>query len=353
MIREVEDAARSTRESFDEIIDVRSPAEFAEDHVPGAISLPVLTDDQRAEVGTLYVQKSKFIAKRLGAAYVSGNISQHLAGPLSDRPAAYQPLIYCWRGGQRSQAMATVLSQVGWRVGLLRGGYRTYRRHVVETLYDLERPLKLVVLDGPTGSGKTAMLALLTDRGVQTLDLEAMAAHRGSLFGDLAGTPQPRQKMFESGIAAALEGFDLDRPIVVEAESSRIGDLRVPPRLWRAMCGAVGIELRAPIEIRARRIAAAYGDMLDRPEILVALIKRLPRHHSGEQRSLWAEMALAGDGLALARELIEAHYDPSYRRSSGEHGRRTLGEIGIDADTEAACAHAADAIADLVNRSLD
>jgi tRNA 2-selenouridine synthase len=347
MIREVEDAAPATRAAFDEIIDVRSPAEFAEDHVPGAINLPVLTNEQRAEVGTLYIQKSKFVAKRLGAAYVSGNISLHLAGPLSDRPAAYQPLVYCWRGGQRSNAMATVLSQVGWRVGLLRGGYKTYRGQVVQALYGSGTPLRMVLLDGPTGAGKTDMLDLLAQRGAQILDLEGLAAHRGSLFGDIAGKPQPMQKMFESRLVAALDALDPTRPIVVEAESSRIGDLKLPPRLWRAMCEAPGVELQAPLELRARRIAATYGDMLDQPEALVALIDRLPRHHSREQRGLWADMARAGDALALARELIEAHYDPSYRRSSAEHERRSLGAVEVYAPADAAVA--ADTVARLVD----
>ncbi|HTI66032.1 MAG TPA: tRNA 2-selenouridine(34) synthase MnmH [Caulobacteraceae bacterium] len=349
MIRDVEGASPASLAGFDEIIDVRSPAEFAEDHVPGAVNMPVLTDAQRAEVGTIYVQQSKFLAKRIGAALVARNIADHLEGPLRDRPGSYAPLVYCWRGGQRSNAMATVLSQVGWRVGLLRGGYRTYRRRVTAELYDSEAPLDLVVLGGGTGTGKTAVLARLAGLGVQVLDLEALAAHRGSLFGDLPGTPQPSQKMFESRLLAALDGFDPGRPAVVEAESSRIGELRVPPRVWRAMSLAPEVEITAPIEARARHVAAEYGAVLEDPAVVAALLARLPRHHSGELRALWLKMALAGDAKGLARALIEAHYDPSYHRSSTAIARVRLGTVDLDALDADGQVRAAEAIARLVS----
>ncbi len=329
MIRTVEDAGAATRAAFDEIIDVRSPAEYAQDHLPGAVNLPVLSDAERAEVGALYVQRSKFLARRVGAAYVSRNIADHLSGPLAGRQGDYRPMVYCWRGGQRSAAMATVLSQVGWRVGLLHGGYKTYRREVIRTLYESTEPLRLVVLCGPTGVGKTALLQALARHGVQTLDLEAMAGHRGSLFGDLPGTPQPSQKMFESRVAEALDGFDFSRPIVVEDEASRVGELGLPPRLWAAMRGAPGILLRAPAALRARGIAAAYGAAFAGPADILARLERLPRHHSREQRAHWAELALAGAHESLALALIEAHYDPAYRRAAAAQGRTLIGEIDV------------------------
>ena len=348
MIREVEDAEAATLAGFDEIIDVRSPAEFAEDHAPGAINLPVLDNDQRAEIGTIYVQQSKFLAKRLGAAYVARNIADHLEGPLSDRPGSYAPLVYCWRGGQRSNAMATVLSQVGWRVGLLRGGYRTYRARVTRELYDSTEPLDLVVLNGGTGSGKTAVLSRLPEVGVQVLDLEALAAHRGSLLGDLPGAPQPAQKMFESRLLAALDALDPARPIVVEAESSRIGELRVPPRLWRAMSAAPEIELMADLDLRAAHVAGIYGAVLDDPAAIKALLDRLPRHHSHETRGEWMTMALAKDAAGLARSLMEAHYDPAYHRSSAAVARRRLGAVALRADSPEGLLEAADAVAALI-----
>ena len=181
------DPASLTR--FDDIIDVRSPAEFAEDHIPrGQISLPVLSDAERALVGTIYVQDSRFKARRIGAALVARNIAAHLEGSLKDKSGGWAPLVYCWRGGQRSGAMATVLAQVGWRTAVVAGGYKTWRRRVTAALYDGVPPRRLILLDGYTGSAKTEILHRLTALGVQTLDLEGLADHRGSLFGGLAGT---------------------------------------------------------------------------------------------------------------------------------------------------------------------
>ena len=350
MIREVEDGSAATLRGFDQIIDVRSPAEFAQDHLPGAVNLPVLTDTQRAQVGMIYVQESKFRARKVGAAYVSRNIADHLAGPLAERGGDFQPLIYCWRGGMRSAAMAAVLSQVGWRVGLLRGGYRTYRREVVASLYDSPAPLNVVVLDGPTGAGKTQMLALVAERGGQTLDLEALARHRGSLFGDVEGSTQPGQKAFESGLAAALARLDPDRPVLVEAESSRIGELRLSPLLWRAMQAAPAIELRVPAAVRARRLAGEYADMRAHPQAVLALLARLPRHLGREDRARWADLVADDNAEGLAAALIAAHYDPAYARAAAAHDRRRLGVVDIENESQFVLAEAADSIVDLLPR---
>jgi tRNA 2-selenouridine synthase len=220
---------------FDAVIDVRSPAEFADDHAPGAINLPVLSNDERTVVGTIYVQQSRFTARRLGAAIIARNVAAHLEGPLADKPGSFRPLVYCWRGGQRSHAMATILSEVGWRTTVLDGGYRTWRRHVTARLYDGALGLRFVVIDGQTGTGKTEVLARLAAAGAQVLDLEDIAAHRGSLFGALPGRPQPSQKLFESELLAQIDGFDPDRPVFVEAESSKVGERMIPPALWSRM----------------------------------------------------------------------------------------------------------------------
>ena len=330
MIEPVEDAAPATIAPFDQIIDVRSPSEFAEDHIPGAINLPVLNDQERIEVGTLYVQQSKFLARRIGAAHVSRNIAEHLSNALSEKGGAYRPLIYCWRGGQRSSAMATVLSQVGWRVGLLQGGYKTYRRRVTAALYDGVGALDAVLLTGETGSGKTALLARLTERGVQTLDLEALANHRGSLFGADPTTPQPPQKMFESRLLAALEKLDPAAPTVIEAESSRIGSLFLPPLLWRAMEAAPRLELHAPAAARARYIAATYNDFAADAARLSEALNALPHHHSREDRAGWQALAQSGETEALVRALIDAHYDPAYRRSALKCPGPLLARLALD-----------------------
>ena len=314
---------------FDDIIDVRSPSEFAEDHIPDAISLPVLSDAERARVGTVYVQDSAFKARRLGAALVARNIALHLETALMDRPANWRPLVYCWRGGQRSGAMATILSQVGWRPSVLNGGYRTYRRRVNARLYDEPCALNLVLLDGRTGVGKTDVLARLAARGAQTLDLEGLAEHRGSLFGALPGRPQPHQKMFETRLLRAMDALDPARPVAVEAESSRIGDCFIPPALWNRMLVAPRIELTAPVAERARYLVRAYADIVADPVALDAVLGRLPRHLSKSEIDSWRGLAAQGAFEALAEALMTAHYDPAYQRSSRKDERARLAVVTL------------------------
>lgn len=340
MIRRTIDLSPVARDGFDAVIDVRSPSEFAEDHLPGAINLPVLDDAERAEIGAQYVQASKFLARRAGAAKVARNIAAHLEGALADRPGGFRPLVYCWRGGQRSGAMVTVMEQVGWPVTLLEGGYRTWRRQVVAALYDGAPPRRLVLLDGPTGSGKTALLGALARRGVQVLDLEALAGHRGSLFG---ATPdgQPSQKAFETALHDALSRFDPDVPIVVEAESSRVGERVLPPSLWAAMSAAPLIDLDASLEARVARITADYAGIAADPAALDEALTRLPRHHAKAAVADWRAMAARGEIAALAGELIERHYDPAWRRAVALRARPALGRVLLSGRGEAALEAAA------------
>lgn len=347
-IEVVETADRATLARFDMIIDVRSPGEFAEDHAPGAVNLPVLSNAERAEIGTIYVQESRFKARRIGAAYIARNVARYLEAELADKDGAFRPLIYCWRGGQRSNAMAVILSQVGWRTGLLQGGYKTYRRHVSERLYDAELPHRLVLLDGPTGCGKTELLGLVARRGVQVLDLEGLAAHRGSLFGGLPGRPQPSQKMFESQLLGALEALDPARPVLVEAESSKIGERMIPPALWKRMEAALRIELSAPAEARARYLLSAYREITEDRAALDDLLARVPDRPGRKRLAEWRAFAEAGDFGALAAALIELHYDPSYRRSARQDAHPPLPRIEMAGIGPADLAAAAERIAALV-----
>lgn len=316
--------------AFDQIIDVRSPGEFALDHLPGAINLPVLDDQQRAEVGTIYVQDSRLRANRIGAAHVARNIAAHLESSLADRPEGFRPLIYCWRGGQRSQSMATILSRIGWTTTVLDGGYRTYRRWVQARLYEGQCDLDLVLLDGDTGTGKTAILQGLASCGVQTLDLEALAHHRGSLFGALPGQGQPDQKLFESRLVAALDAFDPALPIVVEAESSKIGNRVLPPVLWTAMTGAPRLEVTVPRTERARYLVETYGDITSRREALLAILERLPIHQSLRRLSAWQDMVEQGQFVDLADALMAAHYDRAYALERRKSAQATLATIALD-----------------------
>lgn len=342
MIRRTTDLSPGARAAFDAIIDVRSPSEFAEDHIPGAINLPVLDDAERAEIGTIYVRQSKFLARRLGAAKVARNIAAHLDGALKDRDGSFRPLVHCWRGGQRSGAMVAVMDQIGWPVTVLDGGYMTWRRKVQAALYGAPT-LSIVLLDGGTGSGKTALLPRLAERGVQTLDLEGLAGHRGSLFG-ATGRAQPSQKLFESRLFEAFERLDPTRSVVVEAESSRIGARTLPPALWSAMGRASVVEVSAPVEARAAFSARVYADIAADVPALETALGRLPPHHSKETVAGWKAMARAGLTVELAAALIADHYDPAYRRMSARRDRPVLGRVEMTEVSDAELERAADTI---------
>ncbi|MDA8870157.1 tRNA 2-selenouridine(34) synthase MnmH [Rhizobiaceae bacterium] len=306
----------------DTIIDVRAPAEFAEDHLPGAINLPVLDDAQRAEVGTLYKRVSRFEARKIGGALVAQNTASHLQEALAQKDGGWQPLVYCWRGGQRSGAFATILDQVGWRVRLLEGGYRSYRREVVKALYDTPLPHRIMLIDGGTGTAKTALLHQLSAQGAQVVDLEGMAAHRGSLFGAVA-TPQPAQKMFDSRVAAQLAAFDPDTITFVEAESSKVGQRAVPPSLWTAMHVAPRILISAPLSARSSFLCRAYVDLTEDADLLAGRIDKLRPYHSRERIEQWHGQARAGEWQALAAGLIVDHYDPRYSKTLAQSDKRT------------------------------
>jgi tRNA 2-selenouridine synthase len=326
----VPDAEPETLAGFDFVVDARTPAEFDLDHAPGALNLPVLSNEQRAEVGTLYVQSSRFQARRVGGAYVANNVARHLQTAMLDWPASAKVLVYCWRGGMRSSAMAVILASVGWRTSTLQGGYRTYRRRVIDRLYgsDLALP-RIVLLDGGTGSGKTEILRRLAGLGVQTLDLEALAVHRGSLLGALPGRPQPSQPGFETRVLAELEELDRSRPVVIEAESSKVGERMIPPALWRAMAAAPRIEVAAPPAERARYLACAYADIGEDRGRLLDLLARVPARPGRKRLEAWRVLVEAGDFEALAEALIELHYDPSYRRWRRQRGDEPIGAVSL------------------------
>jgi len=321
------DAVRIASGRFDDIIDVRSASEYAEDHLPGAINLPVLDDDQRAQVGTIYKQVSPFDARKLGAALVATNAARHIAGPLADRDGSWRPLVYCWRGGQRSGAMAIILAQVGWRVARVEGGYKSWRAQVIRRVQDLGFPGPVIVLDGNTGSAKTAILARLAARGHQVVDLEALANHRGSLFGHLGA--QPGQKLFEGRLAAVLEGLDPTRPVLVEAESSRIGNVTLPKAVWQAVANAPRLALRVPVAARADFSARDYGDVAADPGRVQDILRRLAPLHPAERIADWLRLADAAQWRDLAEGLMRDHYDPRYAKHRARYAERERGVVDL------------------------
>ncbi len=327
---------------FDAVIDVRSPSEFAEDHVPGAISLPVLSDEERARVGTIYVQESAFLARKIGAALVARNAAAHIEGPLSEHDGGWQPLVYCWRGGQRSGSFASILSQIGWRAETLSGGYQSYRRLVVKHLYGDEFPSPVVLLDGNTGTAKTEILHLLADRGVQIIDLEGLANHRGSAFG--AQGAQPSQKGFETALAGQVAALEPGRPVVIEAESSRVGGLNIPVRVFEAMKAARRFRIDAPVVARAGYLTRAYRDVISDLDALCTRLDSLVRLQGCEKVAHWKALAGAGGFAELAQELIRDHYDPSYQKARN----RQVNAVGEVFETNALDADGLEVLADRI-----
>ena len=304
---------------FDTLIDVRSESEFAEDHIPGAINCPVLNDAQRAEVGTIYKQVSAFDAKKIGAALVSENIALHLRQRFHDQPREWRPLVYCWRGGGRSGALAHVLTQIGWHTGRLDGGYKAYRRAVIDALAVLPAKFDWRVVCGVTGTGKSRLLTALHAAGAQVLDLEALAAHRGSVLGNLPGEPQPPQKLFESRVWHALRGLDTSRPVFVESESKKIGMLRVPEALIAAMWAGKPVVLEAPLAVRVALLKEDYAHFLQDAALLAQQLDCLAGLHGREVIAQWNTLAREQRWDELTEALLTRHYDPSYTRAITKH----------------------------------
>jgi tRNA 2-selenouridine synthase len=302
-------------DDFDEVVDVRSPAEFALDHVPGAVNCPALDNEERARVGTVYKQGSPFEARKIGAALVAKNVARHLETHFAPRDQRWRPLIYCWRGGKRSGAMTLVLREIGWDAASLEGGYQSYRRGLLAQLEDLPTRFRYRVICGPTGSGKSRLLQTLASRGAQVLDLEALARHRGSVLGDMPGDAQPSQKMFESLVWNALRHFDAARPVFVEAESRRIGALRVPEVLLGCMRTSSCVRIEAPVAERVRFLIAEYRHFLAEPVWLKTQLSRLTALHSKATVARWIERIDAGEWEVLVGDLLATHYDPAYLRS--------------------------------------
>ncbi|MFY2606105.1 tRNA 2-selenouridine(34) synthase MnmH [Achromobacter ruhlandii] len=308
-------------DDFDDIIDVRSPLEYADDHIPGALNAPVFSNEERALVGTRY-REAPFEATRLGAAIAARNIARHLDTTFAARPQGWRPLIYCWRGGKRSGSMTVMFNMIGWRARQLDGGYKTYRRATLDILDTLPTALRFVVLTGPTGSGKTRLLNALAQAGAQTLDLEALAAHRGSLLGAWPGQAQPTQKRFDTLLAARLRELDAARPVFVEAESRKIGAVALPATLLEAVHRGACVAVTASREDRAAFLRQDYAQLFDDPAGLKSHLLRLVGLHSRDTVAGWLRMIDEGRRDDLARALIDQHYDPAYAHSSQAHFTR-------------------------------
>lgn len=316
-----EQAARNLG-GFDAVLDARSPVEFAQDHLPGAENWPVLDNDERVTVGTAYKQVSAFEARKTGAALVARRVADLIDARTPDKPRTWRPLVYCWRGGDRSGTLAWFLDRIGYRVQLVQGGYKAFRSVVRDDLASWPLELDWVVVAGPTGSGKTRLLQALASEGAQTLDLEALAAHRGSVLGGLPGTPQPSQKAFETRVWHALSCLDRRRPVYVESESLKIGSRQVPAVLIEQMrergrCALV----QAPDGARVALLLQEYAHFRHDAPGFCQLLESLTPLRGAQTVQRWQSMAHAGDWSGVFTELMQQHYDPLYRRSTDRNYR--------------------------------
>jgi len=300
---------------FDAVIDARSESEFAEDRLPGAVNWPVLNDAERHDIGTQYKQVSPFEARKRGAALVSLNIARHVQTQVMPLARDWKPLVYCWRGGQRSGSLALVLGQIGFSVQVLDGGYQAFRRAVIADLERQPAALDFRVLCGRTGSAKSRLLQALAAQGAQVLDLEALACHRGSVLGPLPGQPQPSQKGFETALWQALRAFSPERPVFAEGESRLIGRLRVPEPLLERLRAAPCIEVQMPLTARVDFLLQDYAHFVDDIEAFCSRLGALRELRGAVTVQRWQALARAGALRAVVQELLTDHYDPGYQRS--------------------------------------
>jgi len=301
---------------LDSIIDVRSPSEFLDDHIPNAINLPVLDDAQRESIGIIYSQSNPFEAKRVGAALVAQNIALYLQTVLAEKDRNWRPLIYCWRGGHRSGAMAKIFSDIGWHTKVIEGGYKAYRKTVLDDLDHLPQKFQLIVLSGATGTAKTHILRAAAAMGAQVLDLEKLANHRGSLLGSEPGIPQPAQRLFESRLVACLNSFDSTRPVYIEAESNKIGQVHIPSALWTSMRQALRVTITAPLAARVAFLQRDYRHIIENSDDLIKLLSGLRRRYSKEIFENWQSDIKNQDWNGFVTDILKTHYDPSYARST-------------------------------------
>ena len=312
---------------FDTIIDVRSPLEFAEDHIVGAINCPVLSDLERQKVGTIYKKESSFKAKIIGSSLTAKNIAFHIENNFMEKKGSWQPLIYCWRGGQRSKAFSIVLSEVGWRTNQLKGGYKEYRNQVINFLDNIGPKLKITLISGKTGSAKTKILKSIENEGGQILDLEGLANHKGSLLGKIPDLIQPSQKFFESLIFNKIQNLNLKDKIYIEAESSKIGNIHIPKSIWKKMIKSPRIEISANVELRAKFLVSDYDYMCNDPTLINPIIKGLKNRLSKKLFDEWTNLIDRKKWFDLTKSFLENHYDPSYSSNTIKNDRKIIKKI--------------------------
>ena len=321
-------------DDFDAIIDVRSPREFQEDHIIGSVNLPVLKNSEYEKVGTIYQNISPFEAKKVGARLVSLNISSHLETFFHNKKKSFRPLFYCARGGQRSNSFAIICASIGWKCSTLDGGYKTYRKSIIDEIKQFSEVSKIIIISGKTGNGKTEILSHIASLGGNVIDLEGLASHRGSMLGSLPGTDQPKQKYFETLLAAQMKKIDLSRPVFLEAESNKIGEINIPAELFKKMRHSKCIVIENTVENRAKFLVSRYTNVIEDEIVVEKFFKFLTSRYQPDipqkTRDLWDSKSW----IDLATHLLDSHYDPSYERSMNLKDREILSHVKCTDDIE-------------------
>ena len=307
---------------FSAVIDARSESEFGEDRLPGAQNWPTLNNEERHLIGTVYAQVNPFEAKKRGAAIAAANIARHIDRHVIDKPKGWQPLVYCWRGGKRSGSLALVLDQIGFRVSVIDGGYKAFRSAVLVDLPQQAARLSYNVVCGPTGSGKTRLLHALEQAGAQVLDLEDLACHRSSVLGQVPGQAQPTQKRFDTLVWNKLRLFDAGRPVFVESESKKVGNLAVPEGLIAAMRASTCLRLELADDERVGLLLEDYGFFVTDPEMFCDRLGALTTLRGKALVEGWQAQVRAGELELVVRELLLKHYDPGYAASIARNFRQ-------------------------------
>lgn len=316
--------------SYDYIIDVRSPSEFKLDHVPGAVNWPVLDDLQRELIGTMYQREGSFKAKREGAILVARNIASLIDRYARGIDKHARLLIYCWRGGNRSGSLSTVLARIGFRCDVLDGGYKAFRRWVMEDSAQRINQLFFRIIAGRTGSGKTELLHQLKAQGEQVIDLEALAGHRGSLLGAQPKLSQPSQRLFETKLWFSLGQCNMEKPVWLESESRKIGQIQIPEALIEKMRGATHHHLELAADLRTQYLLQHYQHWIDQPQALEKQLFRLKPFMANETFSLLLQCLSDGRMEAFVFHLLEKYYDPLYDRSIAKNYRTNKQPIALD-----------------------
>ncbi len=292
------------------ILDVRSPGEYHQAHIPGAVNLPLFSDRERAAVGTCYQQQGREAAVELGLGFVGPKLAdfvQQAKGLTAELGGGRSLRLHCWRGGMRSSSMAWLMETAGFESVLLVGGYKAFRGWVRRVLAE---PRSLLILGGMTGTGKTEILQALQAQGEQVLDLEGLANHRGSSYGNLGLPPQPSTEQYENLIAWTWQHFSPERPIWIEAESAQVGRCRIPPEIWQQMGRSPIWEIQRSLGERIQLLAQLYGEAGG--EALIVATERI-RKRLGPQRTQAAIDWIRQGRLEPAIAIVLDYYDRTYR----------------------------------------